>query len=89
MLAAFADLERQGEAAGPVLVAFQVGDEPLRVAEPFGHPVSLGFRRLSPDGIAGLLRGAGFALRARHVREPEGREKVPQAILLARKPEAG
>lgn len=83
--AVLVEFQRLLAPGGHLLVAFQVGDEPVRVAEPFGHPVSLGFRRLSPDEIAGLLDGAGFAVRARQVREPEGREKVPQAFLLARK----
>ncbi|MFI0816962.1 class I SAM-dependent DNA methyltransferase [Streptomyces sp. NPDC021098] len=85
--AVLAEFHRLLAPGGHLLVGFQVGDEPLRVAEPFGHPVSLDFRRLSPDAIAGLLDAAGFAIRVRHVREPEGREVVPQAILLARKPE--
>jgi SAM-dependent methyltransferase len=86
--AVLAEFHRLLAPGGHLLVGFQVGDEPLRVAEPFGHPVSLDFRRLSPDEIAGLLEGAGFAVRARQVREPDGREVVPQAHLLARKPEA-
>ncbi|EFL24713.1 methyltransferase [Streptomyces himastatinicus ATCC 53653] len=84
--AVLAEFHRLLAPGGNLLVAFQVGEEPLRVAEPFGHSVSLDFRRLSPDEIAALLEGAGFAVRARHVREPDGREVVPQAILLARKP---
>ncbi|MEU1801871.1 class I SAM-dependent methyltransferase [Streptomyces sp. NPDC019937] len=86
--AVLAEFHRLLAPGGHLLVAFQVGDEQLRVAEPFGHPVSLDVRRLPPDGIAGLLGGAGFTVRARQVREPEGREVVPQAFLLARKPEA-
>jgi len=86
--AVLAEFHRLLAPGGNLLVAFQVGDEPLRVAEPFGHAVSLDFRRLSPDGIAALLEGAGFAVRARQVREPDGREVVPQAVLLARKPGA-
>ncbi|GII57982.1 methyltransferase [Planotetraspora thailandica] len=70
---------------GHLLLAFQVGDEPLHLDRPFGHAVSLDFRRLSPDLISELLRDAGFTVFASLLREPGEDEKVPQAYLLARK----
>ncbi|MEV7013841.1 methyltransferase domain-containing protein [Streptosporangium sp. NPDC051022] len=84
--ALFAEFHRLLAPGGHLLLGFQVGDEPLHLAEPFGHPVSLDFRRLSPDRIAELLGRAGFTLEARVLRAPDEREKVPQAHLLARKP---
>lgn len=75
---------------GHLLVAFQVGDEPRHVAEPFGLPVSLDFHRNQPDRVADLLAKAGLAVTARLVREPDTTgphpEQTPQAFLLARKP---
>ncbi|QZY16272.1 hypothetical protein [Streptomyces decoyicus] len=65
---------------GHLLLAFQVGDGPLHLTEPFGHPVSPDFRRRPPDRIA---------VRARVVREPEeGRGATPQACLILRRPAA-
>jgi predicted methyltransferase len=74
---------------GYVLIAFQVGDDTLHVDEAFGRPVSLDFHRLQPDAVVGLLESAGFTLSARLVRAPESTSaatKVPQGVLLARKP---
>ncbi|MEU6278708.1 class I SAM-dependent methyltransferase [Streptomyces sp. NPDC047028] len=72
---------------GHLLLAFQAGDRPRRLEHPFGHPVSLDFRRRDPGRMAELLTGAGFALVSRTVREPDPdlAESVPQAFLFARK----
>ncbi|MER7110057.1 class I SAM-dependent DNA methyltransferase [Streptomyces sp. NPDC000229] len=70
---------------GHLLLAFQVGDEPLRLTEAFGRTVALDFHRWSPDRLAGLLAEAGFAVDARLVREAYATERTPQAFLLARK----
>ncbi|GAA0486902.1 class I SAM-dependent methyltransferase [Streptomyces sp. NPDC046215] len=84
---AVAEFHRVLAPGGHLLLAFQVGDEPLRLEQPFGHPVSLDFRRRQPDHIAELLRRAGLTMQARMVREPvEDVESTPQAYLLARKP---
>ncbi|WP_405617767.1 class I SAM-dependent DNA methyltransferase [Streptomyces sp. NBC_01508] len=86
----FAQFHRVLAPGGHLLLAFQVGDEPLHFDEAFGHSVCLDFRRLSPDRIAELLNQAGFQVNARLVREPYGYElssAVPQAHMLARKPQ--
>lgn len=80
-----AEFHRVMAPGGHLLVAFQVGEEPLHLANPFGKEVALDFNRLSPDHIANLLTEAGFTVTARVRREPEGTERVPQASLLARK----
>ncbi|MFF7989829.1 class I SAM-dependent methyltransferase [Kitasatospora xanthocidica] len=85
----FAEFARVLAPGGRLLVAFQVGDEPLHLEEPFGHPVSLDFRRLRPERVEELVRGAGLLMTSRTVREPDEGERVPQAYLLARKPTAG
>ncbi|MGK5733766.1 class I SAM-dependent DNA methyltransferase [Streptomyces sp. URMC 124] len=82
----FAELHRVLAPGAPLLVAFQVGDEPLHIDRPFGHEVSLDFHRRQPDRIAELLGRAGLVVRARMVREPEEGEGAAQACLLVRKP---
>ncbi|RLU96581.1 SAM-dependent methyltransferase [Streptomyces griseocarneus] len=84
--AAFAEFHRVLAPGGHLQLAFQVGDEPLHLAQPYGHPVSLDFRRLQPDRIAELLAAADLPLRVRMVREPDDGESTQQAFLLARKP---
>lgn len=84
----FAEFHRVLAPGGHLLVAFQVGDEPLHLDRPFGHPVSLDFRRRQPDRIAELLAQAGLTVRLRMLREPDETvgESTPQACLAARKP---
>ncbi|MFJ9953464.1 class I SAM-dependent DNA methyltransferase [Kitasatospora sp. NPDC091207] len=82
----FAEFHRVLAPGGHLLLAFQVGDRPLRVEQPFGHPVALDFRRGQPDVIAELAAGAGLEVTTRLVREPAGEEKTRQACLLARRP---
>ncbi|MGA5824333.1 class I SAM-dependent DNA methyltransferase [Kitasatospora sp. NPDC094028] len=89
----FAEFARVLAPGGYLALAFQVGDEPSRQDRPFGHPVSLDFRRLRPERVEELAREAGLPVISRTVREPNaGRrtpqayEKTPQAYLLARKP---
>ncbi|WP_019630180.1 class I SAM-dependent DNA methyltransferase [Actinomadura atramentaria] len=86
--AVIAEFHRVLRPGGRLLLGFQVGTEPLRLENPFGHPVTLDFHRLSPDRTADLLADAGFDIEARLVRAPEGREAVPQAYLVAVRPDA-
>jgi SAM-dependent methyltransferase len=71
---------------GYLLLAFQVGDEPLRLAEAFGRPVVLEFHRRRPERMAALLDLAGFIVRSQLVREPDAGERTAQAYLVAQKP---
>jgi SAM-dependent methyltransferase len=86
----FAGFHRVLAPSGPLLVAFQVGDEPRHYDSAFGHDVSLSFLRRRPDHMAGLLTDAGFVLHSRTVRETDESldETTPQAFLIARKPVA-
>ncbi|GAB3457904.1 class I SAM-dependent methyltransferase [Streptomonospora sediminis] len=81
---ALAEFGRVLAPGGFLQLAFQVGSEPLRFEEPFGHSAPLDFHRLDPDRVAEQLNGAGLQVCERTVRAPEGRETTPQAYLLAR-----
>ncbi|MFF5436758.1 class I SAM-dependent DNA methyltransferase [Streptomyces achromogenes] len=85
--ALFAEFHRVLAPGGRLLLAFQTGDEPLRLDRPWGHPVTLDFHRRRPERMAELLGGAGFVLHSSTVRErvEEHGESAPQAFLLARK----
>ena len=82
----FAEFRRVLAPGGHLLLAFQVGDEPLHRTEGFGQPA---LAHLPPSDARADRRAVGrgrFVLDARLVREPDEREKVPQAHLLAHKP---
>ena len=88
--ALFAEFHRVLAPGGHLLLAFQMGDEPRNIDQPWGHPVTLDFQRRRPEHVAELLVSAGFTLRHRAVREPDDSDtlnaSVPQAFLTARKP---
>ncbi|MFC4493410.1 class I SAM-dependent DNA methyltransferase [Streptomyces ovatisporus] len=83
----FAEFHRVLVTGGHALFAFQIGDGPIYLDRPLGHPVSLDFHRRKPDFVAELLAEAGLPVQARLLREPDdrGMETTPQAFLLARK----
>lgn len=83
---ALAELARVLAPGGYLLLAFQVGDDPRRMTEAWGHPIALEFIRRRPERMAELVEAAGLAVRARLVREAEEGERTPQAYLIARKP---
>ena len=85
----FAEFHRVLAPGGHLLLAFQAGEVPRRHENPWGHPVSLDFQRRRPEHMADLLTAAGFTLLSRTVREPDEAlaEPVPQAFLMARKPQ--
>jgi SAM-dependent methyltransferase len=89
---ALAEFGRVLRPGGFVLLGFQVGDEPLHMAESPGHAISLDFHRRQPEHMAEMLGRAGLAVRARLVREPDEDgdfpERTKQAFVLARKPPA-
>jgi ubiquinone/menaquinone biosynthesis C-methylase UbiE len=88
--AVLAELARVLRPGGSLLVAFQVGEQPVDLREAYGHPVSLVVHRRPPALVEALLADAGLAVHTRLVRDPEDWEKSPQACLLARRvPSAG
>ncbi|WP_395726281.1 class I SAM-dependent DNA methyltransferase [Nakamurella sp.] len=80
---AFAEFARVLAPGGRLQLAFQVGDGPVEIRHAYGHAVSATAYRLDPDGIADLLRAAGFTVLVRQVRTRLGPETTPQAFLLA------
>ncbi|GAA5160742.1 class I SAM-dependent methyltransferase [Pseudonocardia eucalypti] len=88
---AFAEFARVLAPGGWALLAFQIGDEPLRLTEALGHAVVLDFHRRRPEAVAKLLGAAGLPVHGRLVREPklvrlggeERMERTPSAYLLA------
>jgi SAM-dependent methyltransferase len=61
---AFAGFCRVLAPGGHALLACQVGDEPLHLAQALGHPVSLDFHQRQPERVAELLDQAGLVVRA-------------------------
>jgi len=87
---ALAEFRRVLVPGGHLLLAFQVGDEPLRLTEAMGQAISLVFRRRRPERVAELLSRAGLPVRASVLREPDDdggfAERTAQAFVLARRP---
>jgi SAM-dependent methyltransferase len=85
--AVLTEVGRVLRAGGQLVVAFQVGEDPVRLREAYGHAVRLVVHRRRPEQVAALLTDAGLRVHTQVVREPEGWEKSRQAYLLARKPD--
>jgi ubiquinone/menaquinone biosynthesis C-methylase UbiE len=75
---------------GFVLLAFQVGHEPLVLDQAFRQRVELTFFRRQPGHVLALLERAGLQPYAELVREPNDGtfESTKQAYLIVRKPGA-
>ncbi|MGV8872169.1 MAG: class I SAM-dependent DNA methyltransferase [Rhodococcus sp. (in: high G+C Gram-positive bacteria)] len=83
--AVFAELNRVMAADGLLLLAFQSGDERVRLEHVYGHAVAYDAYRLDPDAIAQMVVDANFEIEVRVHRAPVGYEPTPQAYLMARK----
>lgn len=85
----FAEFHRSLRPGGHLLLAFQIGEERVRLKQAYGHSVSYDVYRLQPARIAELLRDAGLVVHTQVLREPTTSEKTRQAYLMARKAVAG
>ncbi|CCQ17145.1 Methyltransferase [Rhodococcus sp. AW25M09] len=83
--AVFAELNRVVVPDGLLLLAFQSGDERVRLEHAYGHSVSYDAYRLDLDAIAAMVVDANFDVEVRVHRAPVGYEPTPQAYLMARK----
>ncbi|WGW11624.1 methyltransferase domain-containing protein [Saxibacter everestensis] len=79
----FAEFARILVPGGPIILAFQVGNEVVHLEQGYGHPLSLDAYRLSPERISDLLSEAGFKTASATEREPIAPEKNRQAYLIA------
>ncbi|MER7986628.1 class I SAM-dependent methyltransferase [Streptomyces noursei] len=86
--AVFDEFHRVLAPGGHLLLAFKAGDELRHLDHAYGHDLALDVYWLTPERVADLAVGAGFAVGTRVLREPEGHENGPQAYVLARKPAA-
>jgi SAM-dependent methyltransferase len=83
----FAEFHRTLAPGGHLLLGGHVGDEHLRPAQAYGHPVSYRSYLQPLPRIAELLGEAGLVVTARLEQEPSERVKRQHACLLAHKPE--
>lgn len=85
--AVFAEFRRVLAAGGHLLLAFQVGEQPLILTEAFGARIEVTYHRRRPADVLATLRRSGFAEVATLVRQPDGDgiESTPQAVLVARR----
>lgn len=82
----FAEFHRVLVSGGWLLMAFHLGDERLHAEEWLGQRVDLDGYLLPLTRVVDLLTGAGFAVSAQLVREPEPAVEAPfrRGYLLAR-----
>ncbi|MEU0601565.1 class I SAM-dependent methyltransferase [Streptomyces sp. NPDC006393] len=84
--AVFAEFHRVLAPGGHLLWGCHIGDEHVRPAQGYGHPVSYEWYLSPVERVAELLGEAGFVVTATLVQEPEGRLTRQHACLLARRP---
>jgi SAM-dependent methyltransferase len=81
----FTDFHRVLRPGGVLLIGMHVGEGVLRVTRSYGHDVGIDLQLFEPTEIATALRERRFTITAQVVREPQGRERRPQAFVLATK----
>jgi SAM-dependent methyltransferase len=83
---ALSELARVLRPGGPLMLAFQIGDEPMHLTSALGHELDLVFHRRRPEKMATLLADAGVPVEVTTVRVAREAERTDQAFLIARKP---
>ncbi|MDN4599261.1 class I SAM-dependent methyltransferase [Leifsonia virtsii] len=81
----YAEFARVVRPGGPLLLAFQVGDDIVHLTHAYGHDLELRTRRQNVDAVKTRLAEAGFALVAELVTQPVPPQKSPQGYVLARR----
>ncbi len=81
-----AELHRVLRPGGHLLMAFQIGTEPVHRDELDGIPLDLVFHRLDLDRMAAMAEEAGFDILSRTRAERRPEERTPQGFVLARRP---
>jgi ubiquinone/menaquinone biosynthesis C-methylase UbiE len=69
----------------PLLLSFQAGTGKREVVNAYGSGANLDAYRVSPEAVVRMLPEVGFEPDSLTQREPQGRERTPQAFLQARK----
>ncbi len=82
----FAEFARVLAPGGPLLLAFQIGDERVHITRAYEHDLSLSAWRLPIEGVRALVTDAGLLVHTEVLRAPTGGETTPQAYLLATRP---
>lgn len=81
----YAEFARVVRPGGPLLLAFQVGDDIVHLTHAYGHDIDLRTRRQNLGALKARLAAAGFALTAELVTQPVPPQKSPQGYVLARR----
>ena len=80
----FTEFGRALRPGGLLLVGIQVGTGIVRVTQSYGHDVGVDLQLARPEEVTAGLEDVGFSIVASLSREAEGRERRPQAFVLAR-----
>ena len=78
-----AELHRVLVPGGHLLLGFYAGTGVETLDTAYDHAIDADLHLIPPDALVGPLREVGFAVQARLLREPEGRERRPQGSVLA------
>jgi SAM-dependent methyltransferase len=81
----YAEFARVVRPGGPLLLAFQVGDDIVHLTHAYGHDLDLHTRRQNLDTVKARLLAAGFTVTAELVTQPVPPQKSPQGYVLARR----
>jgi SAM-dependent methyltransferase len=77
-----AEFHRVLTPGAPLMLAFQVGDEPKHFAEAWGHEVDLTLYYRRPEAVTEMLTDAGFHVLVTTVHEPVRQEPRRQAAFM-------
>lgn len=82
--AAFQEVRRVLAPRGVFLLGFQSGQGSRRIEQAYGHTMAVDAWLHTSTDVSTQLEAAGLTVNARLDRAPDGRERTPQALVLAR-----